>query len=244
MSTSVDKESDHLRALLDHSLDAVLVVDLETWSVLQANNNARDLLERDDAYLTSLNLQDIVDQAGFSELLAVLRIPLHVRPPVPAVLPHALVTPPPLTPLAGAVPCLPITTPPRRLHEQVVSPTRSYFRVVRPLAELMNKPSSPLPPKARMRPINQLLQLLLEFFWRHHSPHCSNVHGQHIPRPATQCFIQHVSLHAGQYTAWAYLGSSSSTGSSWASREYVVQAQHLNCCDVAARYPGRSTVVP
>ena len=86
MSTSVDKESDHLRALLDHSLDAILIVDLETWSVLQANNNARDLLERDDAYLTSLNLQDIVDQAGFSEILAVLRTPCNDRAHVPAVI--------------------------------------------------------------------------------------------------------------------------------------------------------------
>ena len=86
MSTSVDKKSDHLRALLDHSLDAILIVDLETWSVLRANNNASDLLERDDASLTSLNLQDIVDQAGFSEILAVLRTPSNDRAHVPAVI--------------------------------------------------------------------------------------------------------------------------------------------------------------
>ena len=89
MSTSVDRPSDRLealRALLDHSLDAVLIVDIETRAVLEANGHASDLLEQDRDSLTSLNLQDIVDQAGFSEILAVLHTASNQRAHVPAMI--------------------------------------------------------------------------------------------------------------------------------------------------------------
>lgn len=62
----------HLRALLDHSIDPVLVIDLESWCILDANSPACAKLQCAYDTLCRLRLEDFLGEADFERVAALV----------------------------------------------------------------------------------------------------------------------------------------------------------------------------
>jgi len=67
----------------------LLLVELDSWHILDANEQARDLFGRENARLTTLSLEDLIDQADFRDLLSTLRASSDRRALLPTIIRRA-----------------------------------------------------------------------------------------------------------------------------------------------------------